>query len=124
MESPFDGGGIQAHHRSHVPVADRVVDHLPLRGGQLDVPAAMQAKHQRTADLITQLSVGLGPVPCLTHTGREGSTAQAGMIGDELPQEGDVCRPDLAPTKAEEDVRHARSGYREVNGTLPFCEGL
>jgi hypothetical protein len=30
------------------------------------------------------------------------------MIGDELPQEGDVCRPDLAATKGEEDVRHAR----------------
>ena len=83
----------------------------------------MQAEHQRTTDLIAQLAVGLGPVPHLTHPDREGAAAQAGMIGDELPQEGDVCRPDLAATKAEEDVRPGRAGYRRRVQTLPFCAG-
>ena len=107
-ESSLDGGRVHLHDRAYVPVTDRVVDRALLGSGQLQVPLPVQAQHQGTADLIPQLAIGTGPVPRLTHPDREGAAAQAGMIGDELPQEGDVSRPDLAATKAEEDVRHAR----------------
>jgi hypothetical protein len=56
----------------------------------------MQLEHQAAADHVSQLAVGLSPIPSLTQQLRQRSAARARVLGDELLDERDVVARDLA----------------------------
>jgi len=68
----------------HPPVEDRVVDRLDAGWRQLDMARSVQCQHEATTDLITQLPIGLNPVPGSAHLDGKGIAAHAGVLGDEF----------------------------------------
>lgn len=100
----------QRPQRPQVPVQRRLIDFnraggtAPRQrigielayGRQLDESRAVQRQHQPAADHVAWAPIGLYPVPPLTQLLRQSATAQRGMVGNELPDEGHVGVSDRA----------------------------
>jgi hypothetical protein len=76
--------------------------------GKFDLTGPVQHEQQAAAHHIAQGSVGLSPFPCFAEFGRQPSSTQAGVFGDEMSQERYILLVDGSATIAVRD-RHAIS---------------
>ena len=102
----LDGGSVAALRGPDTPVRDGVVDRLEPGRRQLDVAGPVQDQHETAANHVTQLAVGLHPVPSLTDLGGKRSPAQTRVLRDPLAQEEHIGWADLPAPIREQHLGH------------------
>lgn len=101
------GGRIDQHRRRPLALGQRI-RHCETDGGKFDLTGPVQHQQQAAAHHIAQGSVGLSPIPGFAEFGRQPSSTQAGVFGDELTEERYILLVDDSATVAIRD-RHAIS---------------